>query len=150
MVIRLTETGYGVAALVGGVGGVVEVLRGTVGRVVKETAVKQDVERNEEVIRSAMRAVYALAMVIFFFFFFLILIILFSFLFFSFYLFFMFSLSHSIPQVPHIEKNPRFREFLQMIKNGPLREKFESVQRERSEGGGGGSSLNDSMDYITY
>ena len=73
----------------------------------------------------------------------------FVFVFVFFYSHFFFYL-FPFPKVPHVEKHPRFREFLAMIKSGPLREKFESVQRERSEGGGLGSSLNDSMDYTPY
>eukprot|EP01113_Clastostelium_recurvatum_P046299 TRINITY_DN809_c0_g1_i2.p1 TRINITY_DN809_c0_g1~~TRINITY_DN809_c0_g1_i2.p1 ORF type:complete len:1240 (+),score=410.29 TRINITY_DN809_c0_g1_i2:61-3780(+) len=58
MLIRLTH--YAPAALLEGLGGLVEPLRATVTTKVQDTAVKQQVERNQEMIRSALRAIVAI------------------------------------------------------------------------------------------
>ena len=61
MLIKLSESTAGSSALLALLDSVVEPLRSTVRRTMKETAVKQDVDRNEEQIRSAVRAVQAIA-----------------------------------------------------------------------------------------
>jgi len=59
MLIRLAT--YAPAALMEGLYGLIEPLRGTVTSKVSEGAVKQQVERNDELIRSALRAVAAIS-----------------------------------------------------------------------------------------
>jgi len=61
MLIRLAQ--YAPVALVEGLSALVEALRATVTTKVNEGAVKQQIERNEEMIRSALRAIAAIAKV---------------------------------------------------------------------------------------
>eukprot|EP00008_Paramoeba_atlantica_P012357 CAMPEP_0201479450 /NCGR_PEP_ID=MMETSP0151_2-20130828/4148_1 /ASSEMBLY_ACC=CAM_ASM_000257 /TAXON_ID=200890 /ORGANISM="Paramoeba atlantica, Strain 621/1 / CCAP 1560/9" /LENGTH=837 /DNA_ID=CAMNT_0047860947 /DNA_START=149 /DNA_END=2662 /DNA_ORIENTATION=- len=113
ILIRLTETNYGAAAVAGQLVAVLDPLRMTITKTLKETAVKQDIDRNEEQIRSALRAVYAISI------------------------------------IPHVEKHLRFRDFLAMIRSGPLRDRYECVQLEKSDVGAltMSGSLGESMEY---